>query len=171
MYCCPFVSSPRTLRRFEIFWVRLFSSTNVSVQIVLSSSSFSSTRPLLSTSASKVSKTFGARGIRSPLQRRSRCSGSRRKSPNLYNFFSPRDITAIRNSSEIPQKFIRVFQRQLWRACGKLSSDRRTDIVPESHRKERFHEVKKQEIDCGGCRDGGGLYRANSFAGHRSHAG
>ena len=77
-FCSP-GASPNVLRTTNTFWVRLASSTAVSGHTRLIKSSFSTTRPRFSTSASSVSSAFGLIGIGSPFRSRRRRWTSMRK--------------------------------------------------------------------------------------------
>jgi hypothetical protein len=76
------------------------SSTNVSGHTRLISSSFSRTWPLVSTSASSVSKAFRVNGTGFPSANKTFSTGSRRKRPNSKKCFVFSRIIRFRNLSE-----------------------------------------------------------------------
>src|SRR5262249_4889930 len=84
MYFCPPAFSPSVLRKVEMLWSRLFSSTIESGQIACISSSFPSKCPLLATSTQSVSKTLDLSCRGCPSRSKSLSSTSSWKGPNSY---------------------------------------------------------------------------------------
>jgi len=75
-------SSPNAFRNRKMWLERLPSSTNVSGQSMLISSSFSSTRPPFRTNKYRVSNALGVSATISLPRNNLRSAGSRRKGPN-----------------------------------------------------------------------------------------
>jgi hypothetical protein len=74
--------SPKAFRRTKMLLDRLPSSTNVSGQTLLMSSSLPNKRPLFRTKSSRVSNAFGVSSTISLSRNNLRSAGSKRKGPN-----------------------------------------------------------------------------------------
>src|SRR6516165_4131803 len=94
-----------------MFTARLTSSTKVSGQISLRSSSFARSLPRLRTRHTNVSKTFGVRGRAAPLRERTRSAGSKENGPNSYISFSISDIGVFRSLLKDSKRGRKTFRR------------------------------------------------------------
>jgi hypothetical protein len=97
MYGCSPLLSPNARLKADIFTVRLFSSTTVSGQTLLISSSFSITRPLFCKSTNRISKAFDVTGTVSPSLSNRRLAASTVNGPNSYNCRAALLIAALAN--------------------------------------------------------------------------
>src|SRR5213083_3074678 len=84
MYLASPDDSPSALRKSEMFLASVASSTKVSGHSPLINSSLGRSRPELSTSATSVSKTLGARDTAFPSRNNLRSAASRRNGPNSF---------------------------------------------------------------------------------------
>src|SRR4029453_11974052 len=120
--------------------VRLPSSTNLSGQRILSSSSLSTRCPRIWTSTTSVSKTIRVNGTGLSSRNRRRSVKSRRNRPNSYKWLCCLVISPLRVFRELSENFLRTSFRlcqyhsrlcQEGRALGEAESPRGTLIIKQ----------------------------------------